>query len=113
MDYACADKLLEVFDEDPEEVGEIIQCLRGERLQYLFDTTRGLSDRDFLNAILVEYATSPRCISYSNGISIIVLASVMRLADSKAICSREHSREMCLSDHQCINTLSISRGLPF
>lgn len=39
MDKACATKLLEVFDDEAEEVGEIARCLRGERLQYLFDTT--------------------------------------------------------------------------
>lgn len=61
MDKAYANKLLEIFVH-PGEAGELIQCMRAKRLQYLFDTTRGLSDRDLLVAVLMEYEDSPRCV---------------------------------------------------
>ena len=61
MDQACANKLMDVFDSNDGEVGEIARCLGGERLQHLFDTTRGCPDGDFLIAILIDYEESPKC----------------------------------------------------
>lgn len=92
MDKACANKVLEVF-KTPEEVERVVFCVEEEMLQHIFDTTRGLPDRDFLIAVLIEDAGSPRCVYCTSAFFITFLALDIWLAMSK---SWKHSREDCL-----------------
>lgn len=111
MDQACANKLRKVFD-GPEEIKKVVKCLGSERLHYLFDTTRGLSDKDFLIAVLIEYAGSPRCVDYKSAYSLTVSPSFEQLTSSKAICTKEHIVQTyrCLSDEMLYEWVAFLHG---